>query len=197
MIPLFGQSRRMAAAERLGAAVAEVELERAQRELAARVEREYIAMWLLDRRRAINADATTLANAMFNVVEEQYAVGRAAHSDMLRIAVEIERLGSERREIDDEHDAARARLNAIIGRDRSVAVTIDDRIDALTPAVLRDADTITRTMLEARVAEHPSLRSMDAMAAMSRAEADAQLAMLDPMLMLRGGRGLGDARGAW
>lgn len=179
MIPLFGQNRRMAGAERLGEAVATSELEAAQRELRARVEREYLTLWLLDRRRALNLENRTLAEALFKATETQYSVGRAAQSDLFRITVEIERLGSESREIDEERAETLGRLNAIVGRPADAVVTVSE---SLAEEALASLDT-----LGARIAAHPQLRQMEAMAAMSLAEADAQEAMLEPMLMLRGG----------
>lgn len=178
-IPLFGQNLRMASAERLGAAIAENELAASQRELAARVEREYLALWLLDRRHDVNVESSTLAGALFTAVEAQYTVGRAPQSDLYRITIEIERLGTERKEIDEERNEARGRLNVMLHRDDTVQIVLPDTL-ARHDAFLLDS-------LEARIGEHPSLKRMEAMAAMSRAEADAQESMLDPMLMLRGG----------
>jgi outer membrane protein, heavy metal efflux system len=179
MVPLFGQNRRMADAERFGAAIATTEAESSRRELRARVEREYLTLWLLDRRRALNAESRTLADALLRATETQYTVGRALQSDLFRITLEIERLGTELREIDEERAEALGRLNAIVGRPESAPVIVDED---LASAALASLDS-----LSARVGEHPQLQRMIAMAAMSRAEADAQESMLDPMLMLRGG----------
>ena len=179
MIPLFGQNRRMAGAEALGAVAARSEAEAAQRELGARVEREYLTLWLLDRRRALNAESRTIADALFKATETQYTVGRALQSDLFRITLEIERLGTELREIDEESAEALGRLNAIVGRPASAPVSVTEELASTS---LTSLDS-----LAARVADHPQLRQMTAMAEMNRAEADAQEAMLDPMLMLRGG----------
>ncbi|MBC8144909.1 MAG: TolC family protein [bacterium] len=179
MIPLFGQNRRMAAAERLSAAFAETELAVAQRDLAARVEREYLSLWLLDRRYALNAESRVLVDAMFKAAEVQYTVGRAVQSDLFRVTLEIERLGNQRREIIEELAEARGRMNAIIGRHDSISIAIADTL-AFVAVMSFDS-------LSAGIDAHPALRQMDAMAAMSLAEADAKLSMLDPMLMIRGG----------
>lgn len=179
MIPLFGQNRAMARAERLGAAVAESQIAAVQRELAARIERDYLTLWLLERRRALNADSRRIAEVLFKAVEAQSTLGIASQADLFRATIELEKLGMENQFIDDEHRDVRARLNTLLGRADSTTIAISD---TLGRALAGDIDE-----LEELLAEHPSLRAMEAMAAMSNAEAEAQLAMLDPMLMLRGG----------
>jgi outer membrane protein TolC len=179
MIPLFGQNRAMARAEQLGARVGEQELAAAQRDLRARVEREYFTLWLLDRRAALNEESRTLSDALLKSAETQYSVSRAAQSDLLRINIEIERLATERATIDEESREALGRLNALLGRRLDVPVEVSE---SLTRNVLPTVDS-----LAALIGNHPALRQMEAMAAMKEAEAEAQLAMLKPMLMLRGG----------
>jgi outer membrane protein, heavy metal efflux system len=179
MIPLFGQNRAMERAERLGAAVAEEELAAARRDLRARVEREYLTLWLLDRLRALNAESRAIAEALFKTTESSYTLGRSAQSDLFRATVELERIGAELRAIDEVRAEALGRLNAIVARPSDAPIAV---ADTLAPVALAAFDS-----LEASIAVHPALRQMEAMAAMLRAEADAQGAMLDPMLMLRGG----------
>jgi outer membrane protein TolC len=178
MIPLFGQNRAMERAESLGAAVAESEALTARRELRARVEREYLTLWLLDRRRAIDLESRRIAEALFTTTEGAYKVGRSGQSDLFRATVELERLGTELKEIDEERAGTLGRLNAIVGRADDAPVEVSQSLD--------EGELAPFDSLVARIADHPQLKGMEAMAAMSEAEADAQLAMLDPMLMLRG-----------
>jgi cobalt-zinc-cadmium efflux system outer membrane protein len=181
MIPLFGQNRAMAAAEALGARVGEEGVASIRRQLRARIQREYYTLWLLERRRALNTENVALSEALYKGVETQYTVGRASQSDMLRIALEIERLKNDRTIIDEEWIEATSRLNAILGREPATPIAI---VSPLPAGGIDPIDSLT-----VRLRDHPDLRRMEAMAAMSEAEATAQEAMLKPELMVRGALG--------
>jgi len=179
MIPLFGQKRAMADAMAVGAEVGEASAASARRRLRTRVEREYYTLWLLGRRLELNAESRDIAERLYRSVETRYIASTAGQSDLLRLQVEIERLETEREEIEQERIESRARLNAILVRpvDDSVAVDPVLAVDSLPPF-----ESIDSLLLD-----NPELRRMEAMAKMSRVEADAESAMLKPMLMLRGG----------
>lgn len=179
MVPLFGQNRVMARAMSAGAAVSEAEMHVAQRELRARIEREYYTLWLIDRRVELNAQSRKIAEQMYRAAEASYEVGRAAQSDLLTADVEIQRLATELRLIAEERIEATTRLNALLGRSAHSPLTIDS---ILPQPMLPTVDAI-----EEQLAVHPALQKMDAMAAMNRAEAEAREAMQLPMLMVRGG----------
>lgn len=181
MIPLFGQNRAMAAAEALGARVGEEELASVRRQLRARVQREYYTLWLLERRRELNDESVALAQALYRSVETQYTVSRATQSDLLRITIETDRLSNDRRIIAEERAEAQSRLNALLGRELDMPFTIEN--------VIPKGDVAQLDSMIARLGDHPTLRRMEAMAAMSYAEADAQVAMLRPEIMIRGGLG--------
>jgi outer membrane protein TolC len=179
MIPLFGQNREMERAMRLGVDIGEAALADTRRELRARVEREYLTLWLLDRRLELNTESDTLLKLLHTSAETQYTVNRGRQSDVLRITLEIERLASERREIAEEQSEALARLNALLAQPvgSRIVIAAELPMPSLPPL----------DSLAIALERHPSLRRMEAMARMSEAEADAELAMLKPMLMLRGG----------
>ncbi len=179
MIPLFGQNNAMARAMKAGAAVGEAELAGVQRSLRARVEREYYTLWLLDRRAELNAESRDLADALYRSVEANYEVGRAAQSDVFTAEVERERLATEVQLIAEERREALARLNTLLMRPVQTPLAISDS--------LPEPELLPAEELDQRLSAHPDLRKMEAMAAMNRAEAEAQDAMLAPMLMLRGG----------
>jgi outer membrane protein TolC len=179
MIPLYGQNRAMERAMRLGVDVGEAALADMRRQLRARVEREYLTLWLLDRRLELNAESGKLLRLLHTTAETQYSINRGRQSDLLRVTLEIERLESERREIAEEQSESLSRLNALLGQPAGAGVVIATELP-MPP--LRPLDS-----LAAALQNHPSLRRMEAMARMSEVEAEAELAMLKPMLMLRGG----------
>jgi outer membrane protein TolC len=181
MIPLFGQNRRMAQAMELGKEAAEADIASLRRELRARVEREYYTLWLLNRREKLNAESRTLADLLHKTAEARYTTGTTGQSDIYRSMIEIERLATETDEIASETSEALARLNALLMRPAETSVV---PVDLLPATALPAFDS-----LAALIGAHPALQQMEAMARMSRAEAEAQEAMLKPMLMLRAGVG--------
>lgn len=179
MIPLFGQKRAMADAMAVGTEVGQAGVASARRRLRTRVEREYYTLWLLDRRLELNGENSKLADQLYKSVETRYVANTAGQSDLLRVEVEIERLNTERKEIEQERIEAVARLNALLVRPVETPVAVDPMLAADSLPSFQSLDSL--------IADNPDLRRMEAMAKMSRVEADAESAMLKPMLMLRGG----------
>jgi outer membrane protein TolC len=179
MIPLFGQNRKMARAMEFGKEVAEADVASIRRELRARVEREYYTLWLLNRRAKLNAESRTLADLLHKTAEVRYTTNTTGQSDIYRIMIEIERLATEAHEIASEGTEALGRLNALLMRPAETPV---EPVDTLPAQSLPSYD-----LLADAIGTHPQLRQMEAMARMSQAEAEAQEAMLKPMLMLRAG----------
>jgi|GEM_PF-2814832 len=179
MIPLFGQNTAMVRAEALAGAIGDAEVLAARRDLRARVEREYYTLWLLERRAGLVAESRRQAELLYGSAEARYATGRSARSDLDRMAIEAERLATEEGEIRLEHAAALARMNALLLRPLDTPVEI--------PAALETPELPPFDSLAVRLEDHPDLQRMKSMAEMAGAEAQAQDAMLRPMLMLRGG----------
>lgn len=179
MIPLFGQNRTMGKAMGAMAGVSEAQLAALQRDLRARVEREYYSLWLLQQRAELNKENQAIAAMLYSTVEARYEVNRAAQSDVFSIAIEQERLATEAREIDEEKIEGRARLNALLLQPIETPIVVVDSVPLVLLPKFEEVVDLLR--------EHPALRTMEAMAAQSRASAVAKDAMLSPMLMVRGG----------
>ncbi len=179
MIPLFGQNRAMRGAMEIGAEVESAGLANVRRNLAARVEREYYTLWLIDRRAALSLESTRLAELIYKAAESRYLTGNALQSELLGMQLEIDRLLLERNDLAGEREEALARLNALLVRP---AGTPMEPAPELPEEAIPSYDS-----LAALLPGNPELRRMEAMAKMSNAEADAELSMLKPMLMLRGG----------
>jgi outer membrane protein TolC len=179
MIPLFGQNSAMARAMSVGAEAGEATVERLQRELRARVEREYYTIWLLDRRQEVNAENRRNALLLYKTAEARYITNSGHQSDLLRIQIEEGRLQHEAAEIAEDRVAAQGRLNGLI------SMPIESPVQIARPIV---PDTVPPfDSLAALISGSPQLREMEAMARMSEAQAVAEESMLKPMLMLRGG----------
>jgi outer membrane protein TolC len=180
-IPLFGQQQAMARAAALESGVADADLAATLRQLRARVETEYYALWLIDRKEALVAENQHHFDLLYNSIELRYTTGGGTQSDLLRTKLEIERTAVERNEIGLERSEHLARLNALLSRAPETPVEI---ADSLPQRKLPSLDS-----LAGQLPGNPALARMTAMARMSEAEAIAQEKMLSPMLMLRGGIG--------
>lgn len=181
MIPLFGQNRAMANAMAAERPVAEASLEAVQRKIRLRVQEEYLSAWLADRTLEQNAEEQRLTELIHRSATISFEAGKTASSDLLRIESELARLANQATTISTERAESVGRLNTLLARPANSPIQIAAE---LPPASLPPFDSA-----RAAIANHPALRQMEAMAQMSRLQAEAATAMGRPMLMLRGGIG--------
>ena len=181
MIPLFGQNRAMANAMAAERPVAEASLEALQRKIRLRVQEEYLSAWLADRTLEQNAEEQRLTELIHRSATISFEAGKTASSDLLRIESELARLANQATTISTERAESVGRLNTLLARPANSPIQIAAE---LPPASLPPFDSA-----RAAIANHPALRQMEAMAQMSRLQAEAATAMGRPMLMLRGGIG--------
>ena len=181
MIPLFGQNRAMANAMAAERPVAEASLEALQRKIRLRVQEEYLSAWLADRKLEQNAEEQRLTELIHRSATISFEAGKTPSSDLLRIESELARLANQATTISTERAESVGRLNTLLARPANSPIQIAAE---LPPASLPPFDSA-----RAAIANHPALRQMEAMAQMSRLQAEAATAMGRPMLMLRGGIG--------
>ena len=181
MIPLFGQNRAMANAMAAERPVAEASLEALQRKIRLRVQAEYLSAWLADRKLEQNTEEQRLTELIHRSATISFEAGKTASSDLLRIESELARLANQATTISTERAESVGRLNTLLARPANSPIQIAAE---LPPASLPPFDSA-----RAAIANHPALRQMEAMAQMSRLQAEAATAMGRPMLMLRGGIG--------
>lgn len=181
MIPLFGQNRAMANAMAAERPVAEASLEALQRKIRLRVQEEYLSAWLADRTLEQNAEEQRLTELIHRSATISFEAGKTPSSDLLRIESELARLANQATTISTERAESVGRLNTLLARPANSPIQIAAE---LPPASLPPFDSA-----RAAIANHPALRQMEAMAQMSRLQAEAATAMGRPMLMLRGGIG--------
>ncbi|MGE3799383.1 MAG: TolC family protein [Candidatus Kapaibacterium sp.] len=179
MIPLGGQKRTMAEAERSMAILAEPERMALERRLRREIEEEYYTMWEIDKKRELNRENRSLAELLYEDVEIKYTLSRGAQTDLYGLSIEIEGLDAEMKILAQKRKESSRRLNAIVGRslDDSVVIVDEPDIPPLPPF----------NQLADSLASHPDLLRMERMAQVERKMADAARSDLKPMLMVRGG----------
>lgn len=175
MIHWPGKLRLMGDMERAGARMARENASMRTLELEAEVRAAHAMLWGAERRREILAETRALAAQISEGVEARLATARASQSDALRARTEIEKLAADEVAAVAEVRAARAMLNALVGREVGAPVTLVDAPDTTMPAPG-----------EVDVDARPDLRAMQADVAMSLAARDAALRERYPDLMLRG-----------
>lgn len=178
-IPLFGQNRLRQESMRLAAPIREEEMRGTEIGLRADVADLYYRIASLDRLRDLNRTDRNLTEIFYREAESVYEFGGTSQAELYDIAVEIRRLETELLDINIRRRSLQESLNTILGREMADTIISSDSLPA--PA-LPPFDALV-SMLDAA----PGLRRMEAMAAMSDAQAEAAEAELDPMLTLRGG----------
>ncbi len=178
-IPLGGQNRAMALAMGAGKDVGLAEEDITSRRLVAELRRAYFTLWYIDRRIQIARTAGRLIDEVRAAQELRYSVSLAPQSELLELATEAESVELELSDLVRWRSQIEANMNALLAR------PVDSAVVVVTPPP--DTMQIAYDSLVALIDEHPELKRMDAMAAMSGLEAEAERSMLRPMLMVRAG----------
>jgi outer membrane protein TolC len=154
----------MAAAGERGAAV----------RVAAGVRRAWAhAAWLGESRRVVQRQLT-LVRAAEDAVRSSYEAGRQGYADLLQVQLEVARLEDRLRSLEDESLAARAGLNAALGRDPAAPLPLPEDLAAGAVPVATPADTVP----------HPQLEVLDHEATAARLDAEAARAGGRPTLSI-------------
>jgi outer membrane protein TolC len=128
--------------------VASSELESMRQEVAASVRESCAALMRnADEMRLHNQQAAVLNEALSAALVE-YTTGRVAQADVLRAQMALTRLSEHLIELEEERDAARAQLNALMGRSPEEAIEIDGRYRTAT--ALPSIDELKRIAIEDR-----------------------------------------------
>jgi outer membrane protein TolC len=161
--------------------VASAELESMRQEVSASV-REVAAalMHNADERRLHNEQAAVLNEALSAALAE-YTTGKAAQADVLRAQMALTRLSEHLIELEEEHDTARAQLNALMGHSPDEAIEIDGsyRSSVALPSI----DELERIAIEHR----PELAALRKQIARSSDEGQLARLAMKPDLTVAGG----------
>lgn len=177
--PLGGQNRAMSRAMASAEGVGEAETETIGRRLVADLRRSYFTLWYIDRRLQISHAAGRLIDILRAAQELRYSVSLAPQSELLELATEAAAVELELSDLARWRSQIEASINALLAR------PIDYTVVVVTPPP--DTLRYSYDSLAAMIGGHPELKRMEAMSVMSGLEADAERAMLRPMLMLRAG----------
>ena len=179
MVPLGGQKREMAEAERSMTLLLDPEREALRRDLRREIEQEYYTIWEIDRERDLNRRNRALTEVLYEDVELKYTVNRAAQTELYALAIELEKLDADEKILQQRRNESSVRLNALSGR------SLDDTVMIVDPPELPPLPPFEQ--LADRLRGHPELLRMEKMAEVQRKMAGAARSDLKPMLMLRGG----------
>lgn len=157
-IPYPGKlALRTRAATRELAAV-EADFTATQREIEAAVKGAYYDLAYLDRAlEIVNRNRLLLLDVM-QITEARYGVGTGEQSDLLRLRVEVARLGEQAVELLEQRQAALASLNALLDRPGETAVpgpVIPSRIARAAVADSTSSIRFASAALGARAADSP------------------------------------------
>jgi outer membrane protein TolC len=119
MLPWPGKLGNARRAARHTAGAAQADAEEQTRMLEAQVRMAYYEVAYVDRALDVMERTRGLLRDFLEVSTTMYAVGSAVQQDVLRAQVEVARMGEEITRMEQERLAMAARLNALLGRDRS------------------------------------------------------------------------------
>jgi outer membrane protein TolC len=165
------RARRLASAEQLDADDAELML-------VARVTGVYYDLAYMDRALAIMGRSRDLLQDVVQVSQAMYAVGTGLQQDVLQSQVGVARMTEEITVMGQERVAMAARLNALLGRDATVAI---GALDLPEPG---DSLPGVDSLMTRAIARRPKLRAAQERAAAAGAESRAARRELFPDLMV-------------
>ena len=118
--------------------------------VAAAVRRAWARAAWLSETRIVTARQLSLVQSLEASVRAGYEAGVGRYGDLLQVQLEVARLEDRLLGLDDQTEAARANLNAALGRDPSSALDLPTRLVDPVPS--------TATL---DVANHPQLATLD------------------------------------
>jgi len=95
---------------------ARVRVEETARELVAGAKAVYLDLLLANRSIGVNDKVRVILQAMVEVADTKYRVGKAAQADVLKVQADLLTLENERLDLDVKQHESRARLNALLDR---------------------------------------------------------------------------------
>src|SRR6185369_7301730 len=128
------RGRRIALAEAV-LRTGEAELARTEAEVRAEVRRAYYGLAATQARVAIAVDLEGIARRARDVAKERFDAGAVARLEVVQADLNLDQAANEATAVAGERDAARAELNAVIGRDpRAPPRVVEDLADVALPA---------------------------------------------------------------
>jgi len=128
------RGRRIALAEAV-LRTGEAELARTQAEVRAEVRRAYYGLAAGQARLAIALDVQGIARRARDVARERHEAGSVARLELVQAELNLDQAENEATAVAGERDAARAELNALLGRDpRAPTRVVEDVADVTLPA---------------------------------------------------------------
>ena len=163
------RGRRIALAEAV-LRTGEAELARTQAEVRAEVRRAYYGLAATQARVAIAVDLEGIARRARDVARERFDAGAVARLEVVQAELNLDQAANEATAVAGERDAARAELNAVIGRDPQAPTrVVEDLADVALPAAEAAATAALAGNAELAVLDRQTTEAV-ARAALARAQ---------------------------
>jgi outer membrane protein TolC len=104
-------------------------LEKVQ-EILNKVKKSYANLFFLHKEYKIANESRSFFNQLFNVASQNYSVGKATQTDMLRAQVELSKIENDLLRIKDEIGIEETRLNMLLDRDINSSIGIPEEVSA-------------------------------------------------------------------
>jgi outer membrane protein TolC len=177
-LPWPGKLRARGAVAERETSTARDQIVEVERKLEAEAKKALLDVALAERSIGINEREHTILEAMVQVAQAKYRVGRAPQTSILKTQEELLTVDNDRLDLDRARDEARARLNALL--DRDPAAPLPPAALPTRPVTLPSAAELVRVALqhrpEVKLAED-AIRQAEAKLALARRDTDPELAV--------------------
>ncbi|MBA4317659.1 MAG: hypothetical protein C0412_04595 [Flavobacterium sp.] len=181
MFPLGGKIGAMVHMAKTGSTVAENNYEAYKVLLIGKIKMSYYSIWQFEKNIGIQKEFITLLNELFKSNESLYQTNKLSQGEILMLQSEIANYETQLIILKNKKEAEISNLNKLTGREiRSMNVSVDTEI-------YRKADKFNeQELMEDLKVINPSLKKMNGMVMMNKAEITANEKELIPDLMVQG-----------
>ena len=154
--PWFGKLRLQKGIAAEVAVAAGARFENQRRQLFYDVDRAYAEYWYLQQAAAVLRENLELANSLETVALVKYRAGKARHSDLMDVQIEVARLQDRLSRLEVQQRHMRTRLNSLLNRPPAAELALLEVLPEDTLQV--DLDTLSAHLKKA----HPELAEVRA-----------------------------------
>ncbi len=181
MFPLGGKINAMVHMAETGSTVAESNYEAYKVQLIGRVKMSYYSIWQFEKNIEIQKGFISLLNELFKADESLYQTNKLNQGEILMLQSEIANYETQLIILKNKKEAEISNLNKLTGREiRLKSISVDSEIYHKTDKINE------QELIEDLKIVNPSLKKMNGMVMMNKAEIKANEKELIPDLMLQG-----------
>jgi outer membrane protein TolC len=180
MFPLGGKLSAMTEMKKKNIFVQKNSFEDYKTKLIAEIKMSYYSLWLIERKIEVQNQNINLLNGLLKSMETLYAVNKTTQADLLMLKGEIASNESALIVLNNNRDAEIYKLNKFLGRN------INSKNIVVSKIIEHKQNLDIKQLEDILVDKNPSIKKMQSMIEMSKAETVANEKEMIPDLMIQG-----------